>query len=117
MSLPRTYRGATLNRRFRDKEPHGFWLMPDGPVADHPDRGWVRTLEEARAEVDRHIDGGGCLMREGGRWLGVLAGSRVDSMYERTLRGFSAWCAARADERHDPCSTRGCPCACHGRDS
>lgn len=110
----RSYRGALIRRRFRGRQPHGWWLMPDGPLKTHPDKGWVLTLEQARAEVDQHLAGEECLLRDGDRWLGVLALTRAaDSMLERTFRGFSAWCAARHDRRHEPCSTKGCPCDCH----
>lgn len=116
MSEERSYRGVLIRRRYRDGERHGWWLMPEGPLAHHPDKGWVPSLEHARAEIDEHIEGAGCLMREGSRWLGVLAErNTVDSMFDRgILRGFSAWCALRHDRPHDPCSRRGCPCDCHG---
>jgi hypothetical protein len=91
--------------------------MPEGPLEGHPDKGWVPTLEDARREIDQHVAGARCLMSDGDRWLGVLAESRkeADSMFAMTiLRGFSPWCAGRRGHPHEPCSTRGCPCECHG---
>ncbi len=109
------YRGVTIRVRHRKGQPHGWWILPEGPLEDHPDRGWVLTREQARAEVDSHIARMGCLMRRGGRWLGILADPETaTSLFELThVRGFSAWCAARQGRSHEPCSTRRCPCACH----
>ncbi len=116
MSEERWYRDALIRRRYRDRQPHGWWLMREGPLAVHPDKGWVPTLEHARAEIDGHILRGGCLLRDGSGWRGVLAvGTTVDSLFDRgILRGFSGWCAVRHDQLHEPCSTKGCPCDCHG---
>lgn len=47
MSEERFYRGATIRRRHRHRQPHGWWLIPDRVLRDHPDRGWVMTLEDA----------------------------------------------------------------------
>lgn len=115
MGDDRWYRGALVRRRYRNHEPHGWWMLPEGPLRHHPDKGWVLTLEQARAEIDHHLTDGQCLLRDGDRWVGVLAVSRsADSMTDRAVfRGFSAWCAARHDQSHEPCSTRGCPCDCH----
>lgn len=116
MSDDRFYGGVTIRRRYRDRQPHGWWLLPEGPLAEHPDRAWVRTTADARAEIDRHLAGEGCLMREGDRWLGVTAEERraADSMFDLTmLRGYSAWCAARAAGPHEPCGTASCACPCH----
>ncbi len=77
MSDQRLYRGVTIRRRYRDRRPHGWWLLPEGPLGNHPDRGWVLTLEEAHAEVDGHVHATGhCLFREGALWLGVVVPSR-----------------------------------------
>lgn len=122
MSEERSYRGVTIRRRLRQGQPHGWWLMPEGPLKIHPDKGWVPTLEQAHAEIDGHLASGACLLREHDRWKGALAASSAaDSMFDRSImRGFSGWCAARHDRLHEPCSTRGCPCDCHrsiaGRD-
>jgi hypothetical protein len=115
VSEDRTYRGVTLRRRYRDRKPNGWWLLPEGHLEGHPDRGWVPTIEDARAEIDSHASGGPCLLRDGDRWLGVLASWRVgDSIFDLTiLRGFSPWCAARHGLAHDPCSAEECPCECH----
>ena len=90
-------------------------MIPDGPLRDHPDKGWVRTLDQAHTEIDRHVDEGECLLREGHRWLGVLPEARrtAEPMFDLMLRGISAWCAARQGERHEPCATSSCSCACH----
>lgn len=115
MASERTYRGATIRPRLRGVREHGWWLIPDGPLRVHPDKGWVRTLDEAHREIDRHVDGGGCLLREGDRWLGVLPAPRRTSepMFDLMLRGLSAWCAARQGEGHEPCGTIRCACSCH----
>jgi hypothetical protein len=112
----RYYRGATIRPRRKGGNPHGWWLLPEGPLEEHPDKGWVRTIDEARREIDSHLTKGPCLMSEGRRWLGVLAEHRkiADSMFTMTiLSGFSPWCAGRRGKPHEPCSTRGCPCECH----
>lgn len=118
MSEERYYRGAVLHRRYKTGEPHGWWLLPEGPLEEHPDKCWVPSLQVAKQEIDQHRQRGGrCLMEDNGRWLGVLPETKqaVDSAFDRAmLQGFSAWCATRYHRPHEPCTTGTCPCDCHG---
>jgi hypothetical protein len=113
----RYYRDVTVRQRIRDGRPHGWWILPEGPLKGHPDKAWVLTYAEAKAEIDNHVNGDPCLMRDEDQWLGVRPEVRraADSMFELTMmKGYSPWCAARAAEPHEPCASRDCRCACHG---
>lgn len=80
MSSDRSYRGVTLRPHYRNRSQNGWWLLPQGPLAEHPDRAWIRTLGAARDEIDGHrYRIGPCAFRdETGRWLGVVPTSVSD---------------------------------------